>query len=478
MDTKCLEFDGTSYATAASWKPTVFTIEFDVKPISFDTLQSVFSSQLGGNEILINIQDGGWAAKGIIGIECWTGAAYESSPSINTITLNVWTHIAWSYNSSTKKWKIYIGESGVPDNSGTHTNALQYEAGSGAIVIGDRTGALMGDGARLKNLRLWSTERTGQQIAANCRKDLTGSESGLYGYYKFENNLNDSASTPHNATDAVGGLTFATDVPDWSARTPIGGVITTDGDYTIQTFTDPVGTFTTFNSGNVEILVVAGGGAGGSGGGGAGGVLYDASYGITAKTYDVLVGAGGTGSYFNTVGENGDDSEFDTLTAVGGGGGGANLNGVTGYGANGGSGGGAGASGTETNNGGTGVASPRQGYDGGKSYNGSPTYPSGSGGGAGGNATDSSSGTVGAVGAGVVSTIYDGTNITYAVGGAGILYNAGTDGSSGTAYRGNGGGGGASGHTGGNGGSGIVIIRYLTTDFTGAIISPFPSFKH
>jgi hypothetical protein len=150
---------------------------------------------------------------------------------------------------------------------------------------------------------------------------------------------------------------------------------TTNGPYTIHTFTGSA-TFTPSFNGEVEVLIVAGGGGGGQfhggGGGGAGGLLYASSYGVAAGSgITVTVGSGGaiTGAGSNSV--------FGGLTTIGGGLGaseGANNGG------NGGSGGGGTGFSTATNGG---LGTPGQGFDGGN--NGFPdtsaVYGSGGGGG-------------------------------------------------------------------------------------------------
>ena len=88
-------------------------------------------------------------------------------------------------------------------------------------------------------------------------------------------------------------------------------------------------------SGTIKVLVVAGGGGAGKtgwtpGAGGAGGLVYVSNYAAAASTsYGVTVGAGGAAQTTGeAVGNNGEDSVFDTagvhqiLTASGGGGGG------------------------------------------------------------------------------------------------------------------------------------------------------------
>ena len=104
--------------------------------------------------------------------------------------------------------------------------------------------------------------------------------------------------------------------------TATGGTITYSGGRTIHTFTRS-GTFTVLTApsgATVEALVVAGGGGGGNyagGGGGAGGLLYTAAKSIDVTAYAITVGSGGAKPTSNTGGNtNGNDSVFDTLTAV------------------------------------------------------------------------------------------------------------------------------------------------------------------
>lgn len=132
-------------------------------------------------------------------------------------------------------------------------------------------------------------------------------------------------------------------------------------------------------SGYYDILIVAGGGSGGlkstfvGGGGGAGGLILLENTFISAGTYSVVVGKGGTAI---TNGSNsGDNSSFDNNTAIGGGGGGFSGNEIESVGKNGGSGGG----GSNGGNGGTGT--PNQGFNGGTT---NLWYQGGGGGGAGG----------------------------------------------------------------------------------------------
>jgi hypothetical protein len=251
-----------------------------------------------------------------------------------------------------------------------------------------------------------------------------------------------------------------------------GGTVTSDATYWYHAFTMS-GNFIPNQTLSCDYLVVAGGGAGGGSGGaggGAGGFRTATAQNITAGTYQVLVGGGGSG-VAASKGTNGSDSVFNSFTSTGGGAasgvfasGGVDAN-------NGGSGGGGNYART-VGSGNTPSTSPSQGNNGGGS---TTTNNLGTGGGGGASAVGGT-GTptnCGVGGAGTASSM-SGTSITYAGGGggggnfgatpaaggaggggAGVSTGNGVDG---TTNLGGGGGGGV--NAGGNGGSGIVIIRY------------------
>jgi len=271
-----------------------------------------------------------------------------------------------------------------------------------------------------------------------------------------------------------------------------GGTVTTCGNCKIHTFTGP-GTFTvsklscTAPENTVSYLVVAGGGgaigAGGHGsaGAGAGGFRevktpitpYTASpldgypsspnrITVTATSFPITVGAGGTNTPSNSSGSN---SIFSTITSAGGGkANGEPTTGQPGGSAAGGYGGGGGLGGGTGN---TPPTTPAQGTNGGSGIDAGDFSGSGGGGGAtvaGGNGAPSTGGTPG-TGA---TTNITGSPVAYASGGAGGSRkgsmgggapqnrngdtNTGEGGAGQNAITGSG--------CGGTGGSGIVVIRY------------------
>jgi len=278
---------------------------------------------------------------------------------------------------------------------------------------------------------------------------------------------------------------------DLSGYTVTGGTTTTDGSYTVRTWTADgtlriVASSPTFN---INYLVVGGGGGGGSGaaaGGGAGGYLEGTGYAypMSAGSYAVTVGAGGNGGATSSQanGSAGGNSIFEDIRAIGGG------YGAGGTGAAGGTGGSGG--GGRWSGGAGGAKTTGQGNNGGAGSSAATYYGEGGGGGA------SAAGAAGTAiaggdgGAGTASSI-SGASVTYAGGGGGAAESVGTAGvggaggggagnnnsgagTNGTANTG-GGGGGGSGHSpnaaGGNGGSGVVILRYLTSDASGFTVT-------
>ena len=257
-----------------------------------------------------------------------------------------------------------------------------------------------------------------------------------------------------------------------------GGTITTDGLYTIHTFTSS-GDFIPDQALECEILIVGGGGGGGGfggGGGGAGGYLASASESFSATTYAVTVGAGGAKATYVARGGNGGSSGIDTIDSVSGGGGGGCYSSGGQNGLPGGSGGGAGSNYSGTGGAGTGT----EGYKGGNSLLSDTRCAGGGGASEVGHNYDSETGKGGDGKANSIS----GASLYYAggggagngsepagAGGAGGggagMYGSGVSATDGTDGLGGGGGGvrnnsGSGSIYSGAGGSGVVIIRYLT----------------
>jgi len=361
---------------------------------------------------------------------------------------------------------------------------------SGTVTVTLPASPKAGDIVQLKDYaRTWGTNAvsTASALLDGISKTITFSTNGQTVTLVYMDGTKGWSLINEDTTTDLGALFV----------TATGGTVTTSTDYKIHTFTGD-GCFVVSCAGNpggstsVDYLVVAGAGGGGGangggGGGGAGGYressgVASGSYTVSplgacvsalpvsATTYPVTVGGGGSGFPSNA---NGSNSVFSTITSAGGGKAGCQTTG-----SNGGSGGG--GSGNGNNAGGSGntpPVSPPQGNDGGTS---APNTGGGGGGAgvAGANAAPCSP--VGGVGGDGVTSSINGTPTARAGGGGGNAesYTGGPGGAggggkggdgptgngvAGTANTGGGGGGvdslpGAA--AGGAGGKGIVIIRY------------------
>lgn len=385
------------------------------------------------------------------------------------------------------------GQNGANGTGGGGAGGQAANGGSGGSGIVIIRYATSGSGPTI------TTQPQSQTVSVGGNATFTVVATGASGYQWRKNGTNISGATGSsypvtNAQTSDGGsysvLVSGTGGSVTSANANLtvtsgvsatGGSVTTNGGYTIHTFTSN-GTFAVSGPGSVEVLLVAGGGGGGGGasingggGGGAGGVI-STTHPATATNYPIVVGGGGSGGT-NGQGVNGGNSTAFGHTAFGGGGGGS----FHGPGLSGGSGGGGGRDEGYQAGGASGTTG--QGSSGGGAGAGS-WGSAGGGGGAGGagyhGSTDSGNWTSPHSNGGVgVSSSISGTTQWYAgggagawqtgsaqpVGGSGVGGNAGGNGAGGQNGVPNTGGGGAGGQfaNGGSGGSGIVIIRYPTS---------------
>jgi len=340
-----------------------------------------------------------------------SGAATRCYPGTVDIPFDTWTHVAVTLNSDDIDTNVYLYVNGNLDTYCT-TGLANTSDGTmtlGYIPAGPFYGPELIDEVRVYN-RVLSADEIKQLYYSN--------------FMKYDLNKWNFSSIPLDECPAT------------------GGTLTKVGEYCIHTF-DSNGTFTVPSDLNVDVLVVAGGGSGAgqyhSSGGGAGGVVYAENYSVTESS-EIIIGAGGIGpSVFSDPAEDGDNSSFGDLIAIGGGGGAS-------YdvpGRNGGSGGGGGAyymtSGLSTQTSPSGAIG--YGNNGGQGTG--PDEYSANNGGAGGGGGAGSVGSNGVVGVGAgaggdgLPFDINGTIIYYAGGGGGASYGA-TAGTGGLGGGGNG----------------------------------------
>ena len=138
--------------------------------------------------------------------------SFDSANTVNvTIPTGAWTHIAVVVDTTATSGYVYIN--GVLQ--GTFTPPGSIFNSTAGFEVGSRDGtsgpAVDYFDGQIDDVRVWNTVRTAAQIQANYLKKLTGSESGLVGYWTLSNTLADS--TANAATLTNYGATFTADTP-------------------------------------------------------------------------------------------------------------------------------------------------------------------------------------------------------------------------------------------------------------------------
>ena len=147
------------------------------------------------------------------------GGVHTALLSNMVIGLNQWYHVAATYDGS--YMRIYID--GVLENSVAITGAIQgFDTD---LHIGNWTTCTDTRGFKgiIDEARIWNVARTEQQLRETMYSELIGTETGLYAYYKFNENSGQTAfdSSPNSYDGYLGSVDGAIDGndPAWVSST-------------------------------------------------------------------------------------------------------------------------------------------------------------------------------------------------------------------------------------------------------------------
>ncbi|GCL41923.1 beta strand repeat-containing protein [Dolichospermum planctonicum] len=138
-------------------------------------------------------------------------------PSQASLTLNQLTHVAATYDGA--KLSLYIN--GQLDTSVDWVGTpLQNNY---PVKIGRELNAWTPFAGQIDDVRIWNVARTQTQIQANLNKTLTGTETGLAGYWNFNNITGNTATdlTTNGNNGTIYGATVTTGNPILSTVTPL-----------------------------------------------------------------------------------------------------------------------------------------------------------------------------------------------------------------------------------------------------------------
>ncbi len=168
---------------------------------------------------LLRVTSGNKLMAGLVTAGSTSGGTYVTGST--SLTSGVWYHVAATCNR-TGQIKLYVN--GVNDGSGNVTGTIPTNPAVASLKIGAR-GNDAGErlSGQMDEVRVWSIERTQNDIQATRKQSLSGSETGLQAYYRFEEptsgtSVSDVTPLTYANTGAIVGSASRT-----SSAAPVGG---------------------------------------------------------------------------------------------------------------------------------------------------------------------------------------------------------------------------------------------------------------
>jgi hypothetical protein len=129
----------------------------------------------------------------------------ETTLESNTVvTTGQWVHVAATRNKAAGEAHVYVNgvDDGVtPTQKGSLTDQATLLLG---CTLNDQNHFI----GQMDEVRIWNVVRTGAEIAATMRQRLTGGESGLVAYWRFDDPNRTTAvdSSPRKADATIAGM--------------------------------------------------------------------------------------------------------------------------------------------------------------------------------------------------------------------------------------------------------------------------------
>lgn len=220
----CLNFDGTDDRISMTHfgRPMDMTCEAWIKTNSLSTMQIIGWGGSTGNSAEFKMN------AGTVGYFEWDGSTFPGVSSTISVNDNVWHHVAVVRTSALSN-NISIYVDGILSNSGT----VNHNITTNALNIGayNFSGLTQFFNGSIDEVRIWNRALSLAEIQNNMNCELSGIQSGLLRYYKFNEGLdalNNSGinilddSSGNNSNGTLGNFTLDGPTSNWIAP---GGVV-------------------------------------------------------------------------------------------------------------------------------------------------------------------------------------------------------------------------------------------------------------
>jgi hypothetical protein len=144
------------------------------------TRLAVLSTTTCGDSIEFLIHSSTSSATAPQYLELGRCGAFNGILSTNQVPIGQWTHVAVTVTSNNQVSYYIYGEAAGTWNAGTSDLSL-----GSALNLGDNSGSRRFNGL-LDEVQIWEVALGQSQIQSNMNRSLTGNESGLIGYFKFD----------------------------------------------------------------------------------------------------------------------------------------------------------------------------------------------------------------------------------------------------------------------------------------------------
>jgi len=215
---RALDLTNTTYATIAH--NSVFDAIESARALTIEAWVNIRSWPQGYYTILDKYEqtgDWGWVfgvQNGSGGLSFWSGNNVRATADITPST-GVWHHIAVTYDHAANQVRFYLDGQLIATKASP--GVLTDTTGEPAYIGFSPSGGDEYSDGPIAELRLWNRALTTGEIQANYSTAPTGSESGLVGLWRFDE---DSGTTSADATASGNAATLGNgsgaNVPGWT----------------------------------------------------------------------------------------------------------------------------------------------------------------------------------------------------------------------------------------------------------------------